>query len=116
MKCPCCGQPYPLKPDELSFLDEYRIVSNGIEAVTLTPTQYKILSAVRQRSRTLDELTDHVYRDRPDGGPLCAKNTIAVILVKLNERLAPLGVRVGAERKGAWAPPYKIENVARQTA
>lgn len=113
MDCPCCGQPYPLETGKLSYLDSYRIVSNGIEAVTLTPTQYKIMLGVRQRSRSLDELVNYIYGERPDGGPVTARNCLAVIMSKLNARLAPLGVRVGAERKGAWAPPYKIEHVDR---
>ncbi len=112
MKCPCCGQPYPAETGKLSFIDMYRIVSDGTEEVRLTTTQYKILSGVRQRSRSLDELVEYVYGDRPDGGPMTAKNAIAVQMVKLNQRLVPLGIRIGAERKGAWAPPYKIEHVA----
>ncbi len=111
MKCPCCGQPYPIDTGKLSFIDKYRMVSDGVNDVVLTPTQYKIISGVRQRSRSLDELVEYVYSGRPDGGPLTAKNAVAVQMVKLNSRLAPLGVRVGAERLGAWAPPYRIENV-----
>ena len=116
MKCPCCGQPYPLEAGELTFIDQYRLVSDGVTEVILTPKQYKILTGIRQRTRTLDELVEWVYGDDPNGGPVSAKNVIAVQICRLNERLAPLGIRAGAQRKGAWAPPYAIENVARQTA
>jgi len=113
MDCPCCGQPYPADSGDLVFLDEYRVVGKGSETVRLTTTQYKIISAVRRRTLSLEEIINTVYGDRPDGGPLSARNTISVHMVRLNERLAPLGISVRAVRLGGWSPPYKIENVAR---
>lgn len=110
MNCPCCNQ--PLSADtELTLFDELRAVVKNENYVILSPIQYKILSAVRRRSLSLDGLIEAVYADRVDGGPVTAANSVSVTIVALNRRLACLGIRVGAVRKGAWAPPYKIENV-----
>lgn len=110
MRCPCCDQ--PLAADtKLTLFDELRAVVKNEHYVVLSPNEYKIISAVRRRALSLEALVEAVYGDRADGGPYHASNSVAVTMVKLNRRLAPLGIRVGAERKGAWAPPYKIENV-----
>ena len=116
MDCPCCGQPYPVEPDELMLFDDYRVVRKGSNAARLSPMQYKIINLVHRRPLTLDAIVDAVYSDRTDGGPLVARNTVAVHMVRLNERLEPLGIRVCASRMGGWGPTYKIENVDRQQA
>lgn len=107
MKCPCCDQELPIRND-LVFSDSYNAVFKDGKCAELTGLQYKIISVLRRRNLTIIEIIDSIYSDREDGGPETAKSVIACSIRAMNARLKPLGIKVGAERKGAHGPLTKI--------
>lgn len=111
MNCPCCGQVIPAGI-EITFSDLYTSILRDGKCVTLTPAQYKIAKAVKTHGQAMPELVRLVYEDDPNGGPLTAHNTVSVHIAKANQRLREIKLRIGAVRKGAWAPPYRLIDVA----
>ena len=93
--CHCCG--FPLADDELAWL--------------FTRTQLKIYLAVARAGRagkSIEALVDRVYGDRPDGGPLYARNCMSVLIhQKINPKLAPHGLKITAGR-GREGVPYRL--------
>lgn len=65
--------------------------------VHLSPLQLKIYNAVRKTRYGISgpELTNKVYADRDDGGPLWAAVSIHVQVQRMNKRLAPVGQHIG---------------------
>ena len=109
--CPCCGQLLAPAQTALSFVDKYRTVMKDGRMVKLTGLQYLLVSAVRRRGLTLDELIDVAYSQRADGGPETAASVIHVSLSNANQRLQKLGVAVKAERYGSGQTPYRIRSI-----
>lgn len=92
--CPCCGQPV----GEAKGLDFIRDVAAG-------PLQAKLLDALIRRKGRLVQmrvLADECFEDDPEGGPDDASNSIRVALMKLRQRLAPVGWKI--ESKGGRGP------------
>jgi hypothetical protein len=61
-----------------------------------------------------ERIIDHVYHDDHDGGPIAAKNVIAVTILRLQDKIVPLGFRIETQntfgRKITWDPSaYKPE-------
>ncbi len=106
-ECPCCGQTLPIKSG-MAFIDKYRSVIKGGKCAELTGLQYEIITRLRRRPMTIAELIEDIYADRRDGGPDTAKSVMACTIRAMNHRLAPLEIRIGAERKGAHGPLTKI--------
>lgn len=82
--CPTCGAVVP-----------------NLNEIKLSPTQRKIYDYVSRRPGcSIDQIFNHVYSDRADGGPLCI-NTISVMIISINKRLT--GQRVAASSRGPGA-------------
>lgn len=81
MKCPCCngtGEIEPRAPVHLSRL------------------QMRIWHFVRRSGYGIatSDLTDRVYADRPDGGPVSARRCVWVLVMGTNKRLAAVKQRI----------------------
>lgn len=76
--CPHCHRPY----------DTYICVGGTVRQRIFDHLRTKL------RGATMDELANAAYYDRPDGGPLEAKNVICVTICQLNKILALHGLRV----------------------
>lgn len=86
--CPCCGAALP---PEIPRLSRGRLA---------------IYTFVRDHPAcTIDDIVNHVYRDRIDGGPITANNSILVSIIKTNKRLAALGhgYRIKSSHRGPGA-------------
>jgi hypothetical protein len=93
--CHCCG--FPVVSEEMGWL------FRGQQQLI-----FDIVSASGSAGIAGEELVARVYRDDPDGGPLYARNVIAVqIRQQINPRLEPLGLRITAGR-GRDAQPYRL--------
>lgn len=106
-ECPCCGQRI-VKARDLTFGPIGCAVTRNGTSVRLSPTQYRIIFILRDRLLSMRDLIDAVYADDPDGGPDNAKNTLLVTEANMNKRLLPLGIRVGADRRGNQAALHGI--------
>lgn len=98
--CKCCGQTLP---GALDF--------NGVR---LTPMQKRIVDRVHKAGpagATLEMLTSYVWANDINGGPLCARNSIWVQVSKANQRLAAIGKRVRADKRGGKGAFYTLEAV-----
>ena len=73
--------------------------------VPLTPMQFQIFDTVRRAKYGIGGqlLTDRVYADHPDGGPVSGYKSVQVQITHLNRRLAKANLRVGAALRGG---PY----------
>jgi hypothetical protein len=70
----------------------------------LSPIQTAILRAVEKRGAiSCTELIAVIWDSDPGGGPLSAAKGVHNHVFFLNKRLAPFGVRVAADHKGAGA-------------
>ncbi len=92
----------------MAFIDTYRAIIKDGKCAELTWLQYQVISKLRRRPMTIAELIEEIYADRADGGPDTAKSVMACTIRAMNHRLAPLKIKVGAERKGAHGPLTKI--------
>jgi len=66
-----------------------------------------IFSSVKkagQRGIPSDRLLGVMYDGDPGGGPLTAKSSMAVIMHRLNLKLAVFGLRICSERTGNRSP------------
>jgi hypothetical protein len=86
--CPCCGQAAQVLP----------LVDAVLRGAKLTPLEAAIFRAVVARpGLNRDDLAAAVYRNRSDGGPMWASNSISVTVCSgLNPKLRAFGVRVAA--------------------
>ncbi len=98
---PCCGQTMRAPPvDAVQFVEQLPI--GGTHAPRL------IARLARNFGLYIPEdvLVDSVYANEPDGGPLSARNVVAVLTCRLNPRLAPHGLKIesitGVGRRLKW--------------
>lgn len=66
------------------------------------PIRVKVLAALEQAPRplTAEEVAEIVYRERPDGGPLYARENVSVIVMNLRRAGTPIGSAKG--RRGGY--------------
>jgi DNA-binding winged helix-turn-helix (wHTH) protein len=101
--CPCCLRPLAekLTARDFRFLE---LPGNASVAGPLL----ELLAAAWPRSISKQALIDHVYGDRPDGGPDTASDCIRMTIWNLRRRLAPFGWTISDSRKGGG---YRLERV-----
>lgn len=88
--CPCCGAPVRIEPWEAALED-------------LTPMQRRIAEAVAKRpGLRRAELTDLVYAQDPDGGPMTADSSVASQISRMNQRLGRHGFRIASRHGGGY--------------
>jgi hypothetical protein len=90
MRCPCCG---------------------GSGVLRLTPLEFKVWDTLRRAPDGLacSELTERVYADRPDGGPLSGTHCIWSHAFRVNRKLAAIGQRITAS--GGPCSIYRLERL-----
>ncbi len=83
--CPCCGQ---------------QVAEPSIQAILLslkfTRSQHHVLAMLAARSPNwvaTERLTDSLYADDPDGGPISAAGTVKVFLHQVKAQLAAAGLK-----------------------
>jgi len=77
--------------------------------IELPPLQGAILSRMRlNRSVSYEELTDSLYGDREDGGPMNPKNVIAVTMCRLRKRILGTSLSIKKEREGEFRLVEKL--------
>lgn len=89
--CPCCGQ----ETNQPSL--------DSLKWLLLTRTEREILDklvAEHPRKLSGEQLTDWLYRDRADGGPLSGRRTVDVHLFNLRKKIAATGWWVGRHGYG----------------
>ena len=81
-RCPACGQLL------INYLSE------------LAPTQQKLFEYVANNPRgvTRKQCQDHLYWDRPDGGP-DNPGIISVMANQINKKIAKYGLQITAEKR-----------------
>lgn len=87
--CECCGRPIP----EIEVMAE------------LTRTQGRILLILDKAGTAgihLAKLTDKLYEDDPDGGPLNAVSCIRTMRSKMEPVLKKFGMKIATQRGGNW--------------
>jgi hypothetical protein len=93
--CPTCG--FPLADHELSWL--FRGKHREI---------FEYVAAAGTLGISIHQLVDKVYSDHPDGGPLYARNCVAVMVrQRINPKLEPYGLKITAGR-GRDSRPYRL--------
>lgn len=107
-KCPCCGQRLPESTIDAAFVDKYFAITRNGQCAVLTATQYRIATAIRRRGMTRDELIDFLYEGREDGGPETAVSVFHVTVKNANDRLKPLGLKIGSDSLGKQQTPYRL--------
>ena len=67
--------------------------------VPLSPMQFQIFDIVRRSKYGIagPVLTDRLYADRADGGPVSGRKSMQTQVVQLNKRLAKANLRIGAK-------------------
>lgn len=83
-------------------------------AIAMSRQQGVILETIIEghpRRVMIDKIIRRVYEDDPEGGPEAAARNIHVQVVRLNQRIAPAGWRVGS-RAGHGYMLSKIEAAA----
>jgi hypothetical protein len=78
MKCPCC---------------------NGSGVIPLTPLEFRVWDVLRRAGvdgLACADLTERVYADRPDGGPLSGTHSVWSHAHRANRKLAAIGQRIVA--------------------
>lgn len=80
--------------------------------VPLSPMQFRIYDIVRRSKYGIDgkTLVSRLYANREDGGPVNADISVRVQIVRINERLAPVKLRIGSGTKGHNSP-LRIQNL-----
>ena len=99
MICPCCA-------------GEGRITILMEVPVRMAPLPSRVYRAIAARPNALGarELVPIVYGDQEDGGPLTAMATIHTMVCLMNKRLAKVGERIRADKRGSGAT-YSIEKL-----
>lgn len=97
IKCPCCHG--------IGLVEE--------EApVPLTPIQQKIYDIVRSAKHGIDgpTLVNRVYADREDGGPEFASVCVHMTIMRMNKRLLPANIKIGATHRGVGGK-FRVERL-----
>jgi DNA-binding response OmpR family regulator len=93
--CPTCKQPVPSLG---LYVDAGRgVVVRNDEAATLTRKEFEIFDLLRRRAPRVVEYNDiygALYDDLGDDVPMPDGKCIAVLVCKLRDKLAPLGLKV----------------------
>lgn len=81
MKCPCCNGTGEIVPET---------------PVRLSRMQARIWHFVRRSGYGIssEDLTDRIYADRADGGPISARRSIWVTVAATNKRLAAVKQKI----------------------
>lgn len=58
---------------------------------------FDLLASAGSAGMTQADLFERIYGHDPDGGP-ASSNVISVMIAKLNQRLAPIGMRIRTQR------------------
>jgi DNA-binding response OmpR family regulator len=84
--CPCCGQP---------------IVATLDDAIKAMPPIMRdvVVYLARRRGEVVprEDIADYVYRDREDGGPLWAGESVKVLIHRYRPKLAEYGWTVAGK-------------------
>ena len=103
--CPCCGQTLP--PDG---------VPTGVKLSRLEMVIFSSVKKAGKHGIASDRLLGVMYDGDLGGGPLTAKNSMQVIIKRLNLKITPLGLKVRSERTGNRSPrEYVLVAVAPTT-
>lgn len=96
MACPCCG-------------GKGKVELRKPLPIQLAPIQSRIYRAVQAAPDAIggQKLIEIVYSDRRDGGPESATACIHTLINQMNKRLAKVGEKLCADRRGAGAT-YRI--------
>ena len=117
MKCPCCRQELKASDQPATLYPAQGIVLRGDKFVQLSQSEMTIVETVfesKADGASVDKLIDALYAHRPDGGPVCARNTVFVLVGFANKRLAKLHVKIaGAGRGRSFSNYHFIEGSAR---
>jgi len=96
--CPCCGQKLP--PLTFTVDDSFRVIMRHGKAVALSFGQYAVFRALYRKRMplTLNEIVQEVYRG--GAAPLCANQSVHVMIRCLNKIIAHVQLRVQASHPG----------------
>jgi hypothetical protein len=104
MKCPTCGHTIHAAPD-----------ISGLRSVRLSPSEEKmlvILSTAYPMGRSISYFINALYSDDPDGGPLQARNCIAIFACRLRSKLKPYKWTVSKSKNGTYSRGfYRLEKI-----
>ena len=108
MKCPTCDQTIHVAPD-----------ISGLRSVRLSPSEEKmlvIMSDTYPMGRSIPYFVNALYSDDPDGGPLQAKNVVAIFAHRLRRKLKPYNWTVSRGKGGIYSRGfYKLEKTVQKT-
>lgn len=91
--CHCCGAVIP--PEDLG--------------IHLTPTEQKVFDYIRKHPRcTVNDLIEHLYNDRRDGGPLTASNNIYVYVARIRKKLSDANHDFTIPYTGTWGASFRL--------
>jgi|SRR5215469_432851 len=94
--CRCCG--FPVADDELALL--FRAGKSR--------RIFQIVAAAGQAGISRESLTDRIYSDHPDGGPLCAREVVTTMIFRyINPKLEPHGLKI-VSGSGRGPYPYRL--------
>ena len=87
--CACCGQTLPPKG-----------LPRGVEFTRRERMIFEVVQAAGKLGISSDRLFDRLYAADPDGGPLTGKKSMFVIIRRMNQKLAAVGLLVRAPGGG----------------
>jgi hypothetical protein len=87
----------------------------GSGVLPLTPLEFRVWDVLRRAPDGLAcaALIERVYSDRPDGGPLTARNSIWSHAHRANRKLAAIGQRIVAS--GGPGSTYRLTRIRAHT-
>ena len=94
--CPCCGRPIAITKHQAA-----------LELIPMSPQQREIINALAADFGewiSMDSITDTVWGDDPDGGPLSPSDALSVQLNSIRPRLREHGFAVDVRwnRSASW--------------
>lgn len=108
--CPVCGG--PLLGDDTQWIKSAAVFVWPRGAARLTPDEAAMFDRLWQAREGAEivshrTLTDSVWSDDPDGGPLNADTRLKVIASHIRKKIQGSGVVV----RGIWGVGYRLEAV-----